>query len=154
MAFYHPNLRMLFGGGPSLTIPNQNFTISAMNQNLAETVGAGTTVRRVTNGPNANGHYSLQVFVDTAGGATSALTVWYSNQAAPSVADDTAWSQDTTIGSIDLSTTVGSPKLFNVGNVDAQWIMLRAQAVTSAANIRAVIRIEGTTHGPCVDGQN
>jgi hypothetical protein len=148
MALYSNYLVMLFGGGPTATIVNTAQTISVNNQALTETVPVGST-RRSIFGPNVNGHFALQVFVDSAGGATSAMTVWYSNLPSPSLANDNDWTQDTTIGTIDLATTTS--KFITVGNVDAQWIMLKATAVTSSANIRAVIRVEGYTHGMGVD---
>lgn len=148
MSFYHTQLVMLYGGGGSLTTVNTQQTISANNQLLAETVPVGST-RRLIYGPNSGGRFSLQVFVDSAGGAGSAVTVWYSNLAVPSTADDTAWTQDTTVGSVVIDTTAS--KFVNVGNVDAQWIMVKATAVASTANIRVIARVEGFTHGPGVD---
>lgn len=148
MSFYNTQLVMLYGGGANLTNINVNQTISVNNQLQAETVGVGST-RRTIAGPNAGGRFSLQVFVDSAAGATSTLTVWYSNLTAPSTTDDTAWTQDLTIGSIALDTTTS--KFANVGNVDAEWIMVKATAVASSGNIRVIARVEGTTHGPGID---
>lgn len=148
MSFYHTELVMLYGGGATAATVNTQQTISANNQLLTETVAVGST-RRTIAGPNSGGRFSLQVFVDSAGGAGSAVTVWYSNLAAPSIADDTAWTQDATVGSIVIDTTAS--KFANVGNVDAQWIMVKATAVTTTANIRVIARVEGYTHGPGVD---
>lgn len=148
MAFYHTQLVMLYGGGANATTVNTQQTISPLNQGNTETVAVGST-RRAIYGPNSGGRFSMQVFVDSAGGAGSAVTVWYSNLHTPSVANDNDWTQDTTIGSIAIDTLPS--KFINVGNVDAQWIMVKATAVTSTANIRVIIRIEGLTHGPGVD---
>lgn len=151
MSLQHTQLVMLWGGGAVATGTgsiNANQTITPANQLQTETVAVGS-LRRTISGPNAGGRFSLQVFVDSAGGAGSAVTVWYSNLAAPSVADDTAWTQDTTVGSIVIDTTAS--KFANVGNVDAQWIMVKATAVASTANIRVIARVEGITHGPGVD---
>lgn len=148
MSYQHTQLVMLYGGGASLTTVNASQQINPANQSQAETVAVGST-RRSLSGPNSGGRFSLQVFVDSAGGAGSAVTVWYSNLHTPSTASDADWTQDTTIGTIAIDTTPS--KFINVGNVDAQWIMVKATAVTSTANIRVIARVEGITHGPGVD---
>jgi len=115
------------------------------NQAVPEQLASGADYRRAFMGPKAGGHFSLNVFVDQAGGAGSTLTVWYSNLPNPSVADDTAWTQDATIGALDLTSTAN--KFTNVGNVNAEWVMLKAHIATSQCNMRAFVRVEGTTHG-------
>jgi hypothetical protein len=148
MSFNHTNLVMLFGGGPTATVVNTLQVINANNQLLTEQIPVGSTSRSIA-GPNVNAHFCLQVFVDSAGGTGSGVTVWYSNLAVPDVTNDAHWTQDTTIGTIATDTTTS--KIVLVGNVDAQFIRVKATSVTSAASIRAIIRIEGNTHGIGVD---
>lgn len=135
------NCLRIFGGMPSATISVQQAG-DVNNAGVPETVAVGTDRRRIK-GPKKNGHFSLQTFVDGAGGATSAMTVWYSNHPDPSLASDADWVQDTTIGTIDL--TITGTKMFNAGNVFSEWIMLKAVIATSTANIRAFVRVEGVT---------
>lgn len=133
----------MYGGMPSGDIQVQQ-AAGPTNAGVTEVVVPGTQ-RRAFIGPKVNGHFSLHVFVDSAGGATSAMTVWYSNHPNPSLASDNDWVQDTTIGTIDLTVTGG--KFFNVGNVDPEWVMIKSVVVTSNASLRAFARVEGTTHG-------
>jgi hypothetical protein len=143
MSNINSNVIRLYGGMPSGDVQIQQGA-GPSNAGVSETLAVGTT-RRLIMGPKSNAHYSLQVFVDAAAGATSAMTVWYANHPNPSLTSDNDWSQDLTIGSIDL--TITGNKFFNVGNVNAEYIMLKAVIVTSTGNVRAFLRIEGTTHG-------
>src|SRR5262245_34940245 len=99
MAYQHTQLVMLYGGGAKASTVNTLQQINPANQGTTETVAVGST-RRTISGPNEGGRFSLQVFVDSAGGAGSAVTVWYSNLHTPSTANDNDWTQDTTVGSI------------------------------------------------------
>lgn len=143
MSFINYNGIRIFGGMPSGDVQIQQGG-SPTTQNVSETVAVGTT-RRMFMGPKANAHFSIHLLVDSAAGATSAMTVWYSNLPNPSLASDADWVQDTTIGALDLTVTGG--KFTNAGNVDAEWVMLKAVVAASTGNIRAFVRVEGTTHG-------
>jgi hypothetical protein len=114
------------------------------NAGVPEQLAVGT-YRRVFAGPKRNDHFSIQVFVDQAGGAGSTATVWYSNHPNPSAASDSDWTQDTTITAPDLTTTTS--KFVTVGNVDCEYVMLKVVVGVSQANIRAFVRVEGTGHG-------
>lgn len=143
MSNINSNVLRIYGGTPSGDVQVQQGA-GPSNQGVTEPLPVAT-YRRMFLGPKANGHFSLNVFVDQAGGAGSVMTVWYSNLPNPSLADDTAWTQDATIGSIDLTSTAN--KFQNVGNVDAEWVMIKVVVGTSQANIRAFVRVEGVTHG-------
>lgn len=130
----------VYGGNTGDVSPAQPNT-----QATTEVLAAGTVYRRRIKGPKANGHFSLHVIVDAAGGASSAMTVWYSNLPDPSVASDADWVQDATVGTIDLTALGGVMK--NVGNVDAEWIMVKAAPLTTNASLRAFARVEGVNHG-------
>lgn len=138
----HQVLR-IYGGMPSGDVQAQGM-LTGDNQAVGEVL-VPATYRRAFIGPKAGGHFSIHNIVDSAGGATSAGTVWYSNLPEPSLASDADWVQDTTIGSIDL--TAGGGKLFNVGNVDAEWVMIKVVVATSNCTLRTIVRVEGTTHG-------
>lgn len=143
MSNINTNSIRLYGGMPSGDIQVQQ-AAGPSNANVSETLAVGT-VRRLAAGPKINSRFSLHVFVDSAGGATSAMTVWYSNHPNPSLATDNDWVQDTVIGTIDLTVTGG--KFINVGNVDTEYIMVKAVVATSTANVRVFYRAEGLTHG-------
>lgn len=143
MSNLNSNIIRIYGGMPSGDIQVQQ-AAGPTNAGVTEVL-VPATYRRNFMGPKANAHFSLHTFVDSAGGATSNMTVWYSNHPNPSVASDADWVQDATIGSIDLTLTGG--KFTNVGNVDAEWVMLKAIVATSNASVRAFVRVEGTTHG-------
>src|SRR5262245_52479907 len=148
MAYQHTQLVMLYGGGANASTVNTLQQINPANQGTTETVAVGST-RRTISGPNEGGRFSLQVFVDSAGCAGSPVTVRYSNSHTPPPANHNDCSHDTPVASIVIDTTPS--KFVNVGNVDAQWIMVKATAVTSPANIRVIARVERITHGPGVD---
>lgn len=138
------NVLRLYGGNPSDDPNIYLVSINGKNQGTTETLVVGTK-RRMILGPKSNAHVSIHVIVDGVGGAGSAMTVWYSNLPSPSVASDSDWVQDTNVGTIDL--TVSGGKFFNLGNINPEWIMLKAVVAVSSANVRAFFKIEGTTHG-------
>lgn len=143
MSNLNSNVIRIYGGMPSGDVLVQQ-AAGPSNAGVSETVAVGTS-RRSFMGPKIGGHFSLQLFVDSAAGATSTMTVWYSNHPNPSVANDNDWTQDASITAFDLTLT--GTKFINIGNVDAEWIMLKTVIVTSTGNIRAFVRVEGTTHG-------
>jgi hypothetical protein len=135
----------VYGGNPSGDVSVQGGqTFSPTNQAVTEVLVPGT-YRRAVPGPVRNGHYALHCVLDTPGGATSALTVWYSNLPNPSVASDADWVQDTTIGSLALDTA--GNKFINVANINADWVMYKAVVVTSNCSMRLVHRAEGIHNG-------
>ena len=112
------------------------------SQRVAEALTVSATANaRMFHGPKVNGHWSAFIRNVSASGATSALTVWYSNLPDPDPTSDADWVQDTSITSIDL-TVVGNTFL-NVGNVNAEWIRFKPNVATSAGTIFAFIRVEG-----------
>lgn len=143
MSNLNSNVIRIYGGMPSGDVQVQQGA-GPSNAGVSETVAVGTS-RRAFMGPKIGGHYSIHLFVDSAGGATSNQTVWYSNHPNPSTASDNDWVQDVTITALDLTVTGG--KFTNAGNVNAEWIMLKTVIVTSTANLRCFVRVEGTTHG-------
>lgn len=137
------DVQRLYGGMPSGDQQNIAQGMAEPRQQYVAEVLVPGTVHRVTRGPKKNGHYSLQVFVDSAGGAASVATVWYSNVPDPTIGTDADWVQDATIGSIDLTST--TPKMFQIGNVYPSWIKLKMVVAVSNASVRAFIRTEGGT---------
>src|SRR5678816_372296 len=127
MSYINSNVLRMYGGTPSGDVSVQQ-AAGPINAGVTEVL-VPATYRRAFMGPKAVGHLSLHVFVDSAGGATSAMTVWYSNHPNPSLSTDNDWVQDTTIGTIDLTLTGG--KFFNVGNIYPEWVMIKAVVATS-----------------------
>lgn len=144
MSFINTNSLRLYGGMPSGDIQVQQ-AAGPTNANVPEVL-VPATYRRAFMGPKGSGHASVQIFVDSAGGSTSAMTVWYSNHPNPSVASDNDWTQDATIGTAADLTVLGN-KFIAIGNVFTEWIMLKAVVATSNASVRAFARTEGTTVG-------
>lgn len=138
-AVTHSDVMRTFGGDAATSTASN---AEPRTQGVTETLAVGTTRRRFR-GPKKNGHICIETLVDGAGGATSAMTVWYSNVPDPDVANDNDWVQDTTVGTIDL--TVTGAKLQNIGNVFSAWVMIKAVVATSTANVRQFVRVEGTT---------
>lgn len=134
------NSQRLYGGMPSGDQQVQQGNYSAQNQGIAEVL-VPATYRRMIEGPRGTGHFSLNVFVDSAGGAASALTVFYSNLPNPSLANDNDWTASTVITSTDL--TVPGP-VFKQDVVMAEWIMVKVVVAVSNASIRAIVVREGT----------
>jgi hypothetical protein len=143
MGQFNSNVIRIYGGNPSGDLSVQEVA-GPTNAGVTEVLIPGT-YRRSFAGPKANGHFSIHVIVDVAGGATSAGTVWYTNHPNPSLASDSDWVQDATIGTIDLTLLGG--KFINVGNVDAEYVMIKVIVATSNASVRMFVRVEGTTHG-------
>lgn len=139
MGMSNYNSLMLFGGNAShqRAAPDEN--IQSKAESLEE------TTRRRFKGPKRSGHFSIQAFVDSSAGVTSAtgLTVWYSNLPNPPLDADTGWEQDTTIGTVIALTSTGDA-FINVGNVCAEWIMVKADVTAGTAGIRVFARSEGT----------
>lgn len=94
------------------------------------TVSATANARRFK-GPKRGGHFSLFTRNLGASGATSLLTLWYSNLPDPDPAVDSHWVQDAAFTAIDL--TVADTSYFhNVGNVYAEWIRVKPVVASSA----------------------
>lgn len=132
-------MKRQFGGGTTArdrAIPEP--------QNQAVTESVATTTRRKFKGPQVNGHFSVHAIVDsvTAPTSTTGLTVWYSNLPDPSTASDADWVQDSTVGTLKTLTATGSA-FANVGNVFAEWIMLKADITAGSVTMRAFTRVEG-----------
>lgn len=135
----------IYGGeaGTTTAVANLATVAEPKNQGVAEPLTAGSVYRRSFRNTKKGGHLSLHFLVDVVGGATSAGTVWYSNVPDPSLANDSDWVQDTTVGTIDL--TVLGGKLFNIGNVFAAWAMVKMAPVTTGGSYRVFARTEGTS---------
>jgi len=135
----------LYGGMPSGDIQVQQGA-GPSNAGVSETLVVGT-YRRSVAGPKINSRFSIQMFVDSAAGAASVASIWYSNHPNPSVASDADWTQDLTVGSsgsIDL--TVTGSKLFLIKDTDVEFVMVKAIIAVTSGNIRVFYRAEGTTH--------
>jgi len=133
----------VYGGAPADDITNRNVgAAEPRNQLVPEVLGVGTYGRMVY-GCKKGGRFALQVFIDSAGGAASTGTVWYSNVSDPDPVTDTDWFQDATIGSIDLTVT-GNKMFFGSSNM-ARWIRVKMVVAVSSASVRAFIRTEGTS---------
>lgn len=122
-------------------------TLTGMNsQTLPELLVVSATLNaRKFWGPIKNGHLSIHLANITASGATSTFTVWYSNLPEPDPAVDAHWVQDTSIAAVDL--TIVANTFINIGNVDACWVRLKPNVVTSAGTVWCWVRAEGVDHG-------
>lgn len=133
-------LRM-FGGVPTNDPVNFAQGMSEpRNATVPEVLVAGTVYRRVFHGPKIGGHWTLQVFVDAAGGAASGMTIAFSNHPDPDIATDADWT-DSGVTAVDLTTT--TPKFVTRTDDFPEWIMLRAAPLVTGASIRAFVRTEG-----------
>ena len=141
MAVNHTTYRIY--GGAADTDGRQQ--ASDTTQRQPETLQVSATANaRMFKGPKANGHWSMFFRNVTASGATSTLTIWYSNLPNPDPTSDADWVQDASIAAVDL-TAVGNTML-NVGNVNAEWIRVKPVCVTTAGTCFAYIRSEGEQH--------
>lgn len=117
--------------------------LGTSNQSELETLTVSATANaRSFKGPQRNGHFSMHIRNGTASGATSNLTLWYSNLPNPDPAVDTDWVQDTTFTTIDL-TVANTSYFINVGNVNAEHVRLKPNVATSAGSMYAWVRVEG-----------
>lgn len=133
----------LYGGAPTDDPTTRSLgTSEPRNQGVTEVLAVGTTYRRAAFGSKKGGRIALQVFVDVAGGAASAGTVWYSNVPDPDLATDADWFADAAI-TIDL--TVAGNKMFFISNNMARWIMVKMVPAVTPASVRAFVRVEGTS---------
>lgn len=110
-------------------------------ERVGETISA-TTSRRMK-GPQRNGHYSFHGKVTSAFGATSTLTIWYSNLPNPDGTSDADWVQDTSIAAIDLTSTNGFFQA--VGNVCAEYVRFKVTRNTSDGALWLFVRSEGVS---------
>ncbi len=132
-------MTMLYGGdGTQAYRANPDGNSSQREETLT------STTRRRFRGPQIDGLFSLNAFVTELVAVTSAtgLTVWYSNLPDPLLADDDDWVQDTTIGTALVLTDTG--KCFtNVGNISAEWVMIKADITAGSLGIRVFTRTFG-----------
>lgn len=129
--------------GVSSIEDERNRSTNETSQAQAETLSVSATANnRRFRMPRGGGHFSLHTRVGSASGATSALTVWYSNLPNPDVTDDTHWVQDTSITAIDL-TVANTTYFHNVGNVYAEWIRIKPVVASSAGTMYQWLRVEG-----------
>lgn len=111
-------------------------------QLVGETLAISATANaRRFKGPKDGGHFSLFFRNLGASGATSALTLWYSNLPDPDPTDDTHWVQDTTFTTIDL-TVANTSYFYNIGNVFAEWFRIKPVVAASAGALVCWARIE------------
>lgn len=129
----------VFGGG--VTDQGSRAFTNPSNQAVAEVLAVATTSRKVR-GPRSNGHFSYHLSITEASAGASAITVWYSNLPNPDETDDTHWVQDTTIGSIALTST--TTVFGNVGNVNAEWVRYKAVVAADTASVFLYHRAEGS----------
>jgi hypothetical protein len=125
--------------GQSALKPN----IDGNMQDISETfqVSATANNRRVR-GPTKGGRITFHFFNETASGATSALTIGYSNLPNPDVTNDNHW-VDSGIAPIVMTTTAtGTIQLLD--KVYAQWVRFKPTVVTSAGKGWLWVRTEGT----------
>lgn len=142
MSSINSNVTRVYGGMPASDAGNIQQTASPTTAGIAEVLVPGTYRRKIM-GPKINGLFSIQTFVDSAGGATSAMTIFYSNHPNPSIASDADW-VDSGITALDLTSTAG--KFTKVTGTNPEWIMLKVVIVTSNASIRVFTRVEGTNY--------
>lgn len=142
MSFINAFTKRIYGGtvGADQAARAQ---MGTSNQSILETLTVSATANaRAFKGPQRNGHFSAHIRNGAASGATSAITLWYSNLPNPDPAVDTDWVQDTTFTTIDM--TVANTSYFvNVGNVNAEWVRIKPSVVTSAGSMYAWVRTEG-----------
>lgn len=117
--------------------PNQSPAAQLSGETLP--VATPSTCRKIK-GPQSGGHLSFFGRVTEASAGASALTVWYSNLPEPDETNDAHWVQDTTIGSIAL-TSIAS--FFNtVGNVFAEWIRFKTVVAGDTADLVLWAKVE------------
>lgn len=144
MSFINYFGKMLFGGPGDQggRAPGTN------NARIGEALVA--TTRRMIKGSHRGGHASVHVVVTASTGVTSAtgLTVWYSNLPNPDLTTDTDWVQDTTAGLAPvIALTATGKALVTIGNVYAEWIMLKADVTAGTATLYVHARSENQEMG-------
>ncbi len=102
-----PTTKRLYGYNTNDDARRQatNPSVQAIGEVLP--VHATANARRFR-GPGANGMWSAHVVVTAVAGATSALTVWYSNLPDPDPTVDAQWSEVTAITDVDLTALGGT----------------------------------------------
>lgn len=138
MSYIGSYTRQLYGGAVG-DDPNARASGGAANQNIFESIT--TVARRVMKGPQRNGHYSLHVKVGAGTTPAGTLTVWYSNLPNPDPTTDADWVQDTGVSAIDLAVIAST--FVNVGNVNAEHIMLKANRTAGTCQLIVWARAEG-----------
>jgi len=150
MALQNEEIVEVYGGQVSRQngagVSGQASGLESNLQGLTEVLAVGTT-RRVFRGPKINGRFSLQTIVDVAGGAGTAMTLFYSNLPNPSLASDNDWAA-APAGDFTAPAITGTGNFWNtVNNADPMWVMVKIVVATSTANMRVLARVEGTNHG-------
>lgn len=130
----------IFGGDGS---PEALALNNPSSQANGEALAVGTHARKAR-GPRRSGQFSAHIGVTAAAGATSALSIWYSNMPNPDPDNDAHWVEDTTITPVDLAATGNS--FLNVGNVNAEWIRYKATIAASGGDLFLYHRAEGVEH--------
>jgi len=138
MSYIGSYSRMLYGGAAG-DDPLARASGGSKHQNIAESIT--TTTRRTMKGPQRNGHFSFHVKNGTGSSPVGNLTVWYSDLPNPDVTSDADWVQDTTITAIDLSVVANT--FVNVGNVNAEHVMLKVTRTSGTVSIVVWARVEG-----------
>lgn len=92
-------------------------------------------------GPKGSGNWSAHIGNLVASGATSALTVWYSNLPEPDVTNDAHWVQDIGIAAVDL-TAVANTMISKAGCA-AEWIRFKPAVAASGGTMFLWYRAEG-----------
>jgi hypothetical protein len=104
--------------GPALQAISETFAVSATANN-----------RRVK-GPKKGGRATVHFFNETASGASSALSIGYSNLPDPDPTVDAHW-VDSGITPIVMTTTA-TGTFTSISGVQAQWIRFKPSVVTTA----------------------
>lgn len=138
MSYIGSYSRLIYGGAIA-DDPAARASGGANHQNIAENIA--TTTRRTMKGPQRNGHFSFQAKVAAGAAPVGTLTVWYSNLPNPSTASDADWVQDTSVTSIDLAVVANT--FVNVGNVNAEHIMLKVLRTSGTISLIVWARVEG-----------
>ncbi len=148
MARNSPTTRRIFGGGePQPTFAQAGALAYARplnnpaDQMVPESLAVGTH-RRVIPGPMGNTYPWFSYFIDvvSAGGATSALNIFYSWLPNPDPTDASHW-EASGITAIDLAATTDASA--TVMDRAPAWIKFEAVIVTSPATLVGYARSSG-----------
>ena len=126
--------------GKAATQPYSGDTMQAISETFQV---SGTANNRMVRGPKKGGRISIHFFNETASGASSTITVQYSNLPNPDPTNDNHWSgNDATFGSVVMTSTA-TATYFTIDKVFAEWVRFKPNVQTSAGKGWLWYRAEG-----------